>query len=83
MIYLTCYLILVTPEDYTVNRDSVTFAPGDMDACTDVTLENSPNLEMPQSFYVEIKLDDDVDNRITLASGATRGEIEIDDDDSM
>ena len=83
MIYLTCYLISETPEDYTVNRDSVTFAPGDMEACVEVTLEDSPTLEMPQSFYVEIELDDDVDNRITLASGVTHGEIEIDDDDSM
>ena len=56
MIYLTCYFTTVTPEDYTVNRDSVTFAPGDMEACVQVTLKDSPNLEMPQSFYVEIEL---------------------------
>ena len=85
MIYLTCYLISVTPGDYTVDRESVIFAPGDMEACVEVTLKDSPNLVMPRSIYVEIELDDDVDihNRITLASGATHGEIEIDDDDSM
>ena len=48
----------------------------------EVDLQDSPNLEMPQSFFVEVSLDDDTDSRITLAT-VTSQEIEIDDDDSM
>ena len=50
--------------------------------CVEVTLVDSPNLEMPQSFYVDMELVN-VDSRITLATGGTHGEIEIYDDDSM
>ena len=46
-----------------------------MKICVEVTLKESPNLEMPQSFYVDIKLDDDRDKCITLES-VTHGEID-------
>ena len=82
VIYVTDYLILVNPEDYTYNSNTATVPAGEMEACVEVDLQDSPNLEMPQSFFVSIELDDDTDSRITLAT-VTSGEIEIDDDDSM
>ena len=60
----------------------MTFAPTSSKACATVTLVNSVDLEMPESFTVTLQLTNpDLDDRIVLDEAYNQGEVEIIDDD--
>ena len=60
----------------------MTFAPTESEACAVVTLVNSVDLEMPESFRVTLQLTNpDLDDRIVVNEDYNEGKVEIIDDD--
>ena len=60
----------------------MTFAPGSSEACANVTLVNSVDLEMSESLTVTLELTNpDLDDRIVVNEDYNEGEVEIIDDD--
>lgn len=71
------------PEDFRTRERSVTFKAEQSKACTQVDLVNSVDVEMPESFIVNLTLDDTYESRIRLSELRSVGQFEIIDDDGI
>ena len=69
-------------EDFQPSSTVLTFEPMNPDSCISVTLTDSVDLEMSESFFVTLQKPDDLDERISINTNKDEMEVEIIDDDS-
>ena len=69
-------------EDFQPSSTVLTFEPMNPHSCISVTLTDSLDLEMSESFFVTLQKSDDLDERISINANKDEMEVVIIDDDS-